>query len=89
MTIKRLTLNYTFWGLSLFGLIVFGLFTVIESWLNACTDQSYRGRILSIYMILNHISLVARYAGMCVKYSAYDRVLIHSSGALSGPREEI
>ena len=39
------------------GIIVFGLFAVIESWLNACSEKDYRGRTLSIYMILNYIAL--------------------------------
>jgi MFS family permease len=58
--LHSLHISPIFWAILRFltGLIVFGLFTVIESWLNACTEESYRGRTLSIYMILNYIALV-------------------------------
>lgn len=41
------------------GITIFGLFMVIESWLNECTDSGTRGRVFSIYMIVT-------YMGICV-----------------------
>ena len=35
--------------------MTFGLFMVIESWLNECTESRFRGRVFSIYMILSHL----------------------------------
>lgn len=48
-----------FWALLRFihGIIVFGLFMVIESWLNECSDLSNRGRVFSVYMILCYIGI--------------------------------
>ncbi len=48
-----------FWaGLRIgFGLCVTGLFMVIESWLNEKVEPVFRGRLLSIYMILVYFGL--------------------------------
>lgn len=35
------------------GIILVGLYTIIESWLNAQSSPAQRGRIFSIYMVLN------------------------------------
>ena len=47
-------LSALFWGVLriLNGLSVTGMFMVIESWLNEKVDPVFRGRVLSIYMIL-------------------------------------
>lgn len=37
----------------LVGIILVGLYTIIESWLNAHAPAAQRGRIFSIYMVLN------------------------------------
>jgi MFS family permease len=37
------------------GIAVIGLFMVIESWLNECSQSDTRGRIFSIYMILCYL----------------------------------
>ncbi|HEX7006057.1 MAG TPA: MFS transporter [Alphaproteobacteria bacterium] len=39
------------------GFAIAGLFTVIESWLNVTTDNAWRGRILSIYMVTIYSAL--------------------------------
>ncbi len=48
-----------FWALLrfCFGLCVTGLFMVIESWLNEKVEPDFRGRLLSIYMILVYFGL--------------------------------
>jgi len=45
------------WALFRFfsGIAVIGLFMVIESWLNECSQSDTRGRIFSIYMILCYL----------------------------------
>ncbi|WP_054697751.1 MFS transporter [Desulfosarcina cetonica] len=45
------------WGLLRFssGITSFGLFMVIESWLNECTERAFRGRVFSIYMTLTYL----------------------------------
>ena len=47
------------WALLRFlgGMATFGLFMVIESWLNECTESRYRGRIFSIYMTLTYLGI--------------------------------
>lgn len=54
-----LYLSPLFWGFLRFlcGITSFGLFMVIESWLNECTESHYRGRIFSIYMILSYLGI--------------------------------
>ncbi len=39
------------------GVGAFGLFMVIESWLNERTDSQFRGRIFSIYMVINYLGV--------------------------------
>ncbi len=48
-----------FWGALRFscGITTFGLFMVIESWLNECTESRYRGRVFSIYMTLTYLGI--------------------------------
>jgi len=45
------------WALLRFssGVSAFGLFMVIESWLNECCESHYRGRVFSIYMSLMYM----------------------------------
>ena len=52
-----LYLSAWFWTLLRFlsGISAFGLFMVIESWLNECWDSHYRGRVFSIYMSLMYM----------------------------------
>ncbi len=47
------------WGLLRIGtgIAVVGLYTVIESWLNATGDGSQRGRIFAVYMAINLLAL--------------------------------
>lgn len=48
-----------FWGALRFscGVTIIGLFMVIESWLNECTEPRFRGRIFSIYMTLSYLGI--------------------------------
>lgn len=48
-----------FWGLLRFssGITCFGLFMVIESWLNECTQSRFRGQVFSIYMTLTYLGI--------------------------------
>ena len=39
------------------GIANFGLFMVIESWLNECTQNQTRGRVFSIYMTLTYMGI--------------------------------
>ena len=54
-----LHLSPWFWGTLRFlsGITTFGLFMVIESWLNECTESRYRGRVFSIYMTLSYLGI--------------------------------
>ena len=54
-----LYLSALFWGLLRFlcGATTFGLFMVIESWLNECTEPAFRGRVFSIYMTLTYLGI--------------------------------
>jgi len=54
-----LYLSPWFWGALRFmsGITTFGLFMVIESWLNECTESRYRGRVFSIYMTLTYLGI--------------------------------
>jgi MFS family permease len=47
------------WGLLRFGsgIALVGLYTIIESWLNATVDGARRGRVFAIYMIINLVAL--------------------------------
>jgi MFS family permease len=47
------------WGLLRLasGIALVGLYTVIESWLNATVDGTRRGRVFAIYMIINLVAL--------------------------------
>lgn len=47
------------WGLMRVGtgIAVVGLYTVIESWLNATADGAQRGRVFAIYMAINLLAL--------------------------------
>ncbi|MDH3236116.1 MAG: MFS transporter [Alphaproteobacteria bacterium] len=47
------------WALLRFlgGFAIAGLFMVIESWLNEATENEWRGRILSTYMVVVYVSL--------------------------------
>lgn len=54
-----LYLSPWFWAILRFsnGITIFGLFMVIESWLNECSEPSYRGRVFSIYMTLSYAGI--------------------------------
>ena len=47
------------WGVLRFlcGISTFGMYMVIESWLNECTESRYRGRIFSIYIALSYLGI--------------------------------
>jgi MFS family permease len=47
------------WGLLrlVTGIATMGLYMVIESWLNECTESRYRGRVFSIYMTLTYLGI--------------------------------
>jgi MFS family permease len=50
-----------FWAILryLTGITIFGIFMIIESWLNECADSGTRGRVFSIYMTIT-------YMGICI-----------------------
>lgn len=54
-----LYLSPVVWGVLRFlnGITCFGLFVVIESWLNECSEPHYRGRVFSIYMSLTYMGI--------------------------------
>ena len=47
------------WGIFRFvtGIATMGLYMVIESWLNECTEPRFRGRVLSVYMLLSYLGM--------------------------------
>jgi MFS family permease len=57
--LHALFLSALFWGLIRFlsGATTFGMFMVIESWLNECTEPGYRGRVFSIYMTISYLGI--------------------------------
>ena len=54
-----LYMSPVFWGVLRFacGTTTFGMFMVIESWLNECTQSAFRGRVFSIYMTLSYLGI--------------------------------
>ena len=54
-----LYLSPLFWGALRFlcGIATFGMFMVIESWLNECTESHNRGSVFSIYMTLSYLGI--------------------------------
>jgi MFS family permease len=54
-----LALSTVFWAFLRFsaGISTFGMFMVLESWLNECSEPRFRGRVFSIYMILCHLGI--------------------------------
>ncbi len=46
------------WGLLRFcgGITTFGLFVVIESWLNECSELQHRGQVFAVYMALTYMA---------------------------------
>ncbi|WP_419661413.1 major facilitator superfamily MFS1 permease protein [Desulfosarcina variabilis str. Montpellier] len=54
-----LYLSAWFWAVLRFlsGIVTFGMFMVIESWLNECTASHLRGRVFSIYMTLTYLGI--------------------------------
>ncbi|MGD8992129.1 MAG: MFS transporter [Desulfobacterales bacterium] len=54
-----LFISAIFWAILRFlnGITVFGLFMVVESWLNECSQSHTRGRIFSIYMTLTYLGI--------------------------------
>ena len=39
------------------GVAMFGLYMVIESWLNECTQPEFRGRVFAVYMVLTYFGM--------------------------------
>ena len=54
-----LYISAIFWAILRFfnGITVFGLFMVVESWLNECSHSQTRGRVFSIYMTLTYMGI--------------------------------
>jgi MFS family permease len=54
-----LYISALFWATLRFfnGIANFGLFMVIESWLNECTEPRTRGRVFSVYMTLTYMGI--------------------------------
>jgi MFS family permease len=54
-----LYLSVLFWALLRFlcGATTFGMFMVIESWLNECTESGFRGRVFAVYMTLSYLGI--------------------------------
>ena len=54
-----LLLNPFSWAVLRFasGIAMFGLYMVIESWLNECTQPEFRGRVFSVYMTLRYLGM--------------------------------
>ena len=54
-----LFISAIFWAILRFfnGITVFGLFMVVESWLNECSHSQTRGRVFSIYMTLTYMGI--------------------------------
>lgn len=48
------------WGLLRFlgGFCIAGLFAAMESWLNERSDNANRGRVLSVYMMVNYLAIM-------------------------------
>jgi MFS family permease len=48
-----------FWALLrlINGVTVFGLFMIVESWLNECSQPQNRGRVFSVYMTLTYMGI--------------------------------
>lgn len=48
-----------FWGVLRFftGISTIGLYMVIESWLNECTQADSRGKVLAIYMVMSYMGM--------------------------------
>ncbi len=58
--VHPLLFNAATWGLLRFisGFCVAGLFAALESWLNERSDNTTRGQVLGIYMIVNYVAIV-------------------------------
>jgi len=54
-----LYISAIFWGFLRFfnGICNFGLYMVIESWLNECSQRQTRGRVFSVYMTLTYMGI--------------------------------
>lgn len=52
-------ISAVFWAILrlLNGIIVFGLYMVVESWLNECSQPHTRGRVFSVYMTLTYMGI--------------------------------
>jgi MFS family permease len=52
-------ISATFWATLRFfnGISNFGLFMVVESWLNECSQPQIRGRVFSVYMTLTYVGI--------------------------------
>ena len=54
-----LYISAIFWAILRFfnGIVNFGSYMVIESWLNECTEPRTRGRVFSVYMTLSYMGI--------------------------------
>ncbi len=59
--IHAVWINPISWGFMrfVFGLCMAGLYVVVESWLNELADNSTRGRLLSVYMVVTMVGVSA------------------------------
>lgn len=57
--LHALWINPWFWGALRFvtGLCLFGLYLVVESWLNVVAPADQRGKVFAIYLIVNMVAL--------------------------------
>ncbi len=48
-----------FWGILRFlaGIATIGLYMVIESWLNECSQPQLRGKVLAMYMVMSYLGM--------------------------------
>ena len=54
-----LNISPFFWAVLRFitGVSTIGLYMVVESWLNECSEPHWRGRVLSFYMVMSYLGM--------------------------------
>tara|TARA_R110000782_G_C14790431_1_gene410851 strand:- start:323 stop:1558 length:1236 start_codon:yes stop_codon:yes gene_type:complete len=58
---QGLWVNPVFWILArmIYGVCIVAFYFVVESWLNTRVDNTYRGRIFAVYMVVNLLAMAA------------------------------